>query len=249
MKAIYREDIILHYMNRARKIITGKIVQPSVQYSGTRQGIHLSDLQGCPALPYYSRIYGEEAPPILDNSILYFLRGRQVEKAFHENEVSTTCEGISCTADDYNEQFGYTEIKSTAEQMDFFDPLTAHKEWIERTLGYMYAFKQKQWNLVIFFIVGNMPNKLWWNIKEFGKSTVKYQGVALKAWTLYAEGLEIADNWTTMLARKREIEKCIEGQIPPSDDYIEMMIEEWMHKTCQMQPVCEYYQNHIENKE
>jgi hypothetical protein len=244
MQITKNDKLATFYIERARKLITGDLVLKSVQYNSERQGIHLSDLQGCPAIPYYSRIYKDNKPPIPDNSVLFFLRGRQIERAFHENEISTICEGISCTADDQNE-FGYTEIKSTAEQMDFFDPLKAHKEWIERILGYMYAFEQTTWHLLVFFIVGNMPNRLWWNIKDFGKSDKPYEGIALQAWTLEAPLLEIAENWALMQARKKTLEQCIETKTPPSDDYIEMMIEDWHHKTCQFKPVCEYYDKYV----
>lgn len=241
MKAVLREDIAQAYINQARRVITGELALPRVQYKRDNSVMHLSDLQGCPLRTYYNKIYGEKAPPITDSSVLYFTRGRQVERALmFEGEQSSEADGVHCTADDLHPDFDYGEIKSTAEQMDFFDPLTAHIEWIERILGYCYAFKQTEWNLIVLFMVGNMPNRLWWNIKEYGKSKEPYKGIALKAWRLsFSEG-EIISNWDIMLGRKRKLEECLRIETPPSRDWIGDSIESWMCKTCQMKDMCYY---------
>ena len=179
MKATPNPKLAETCINRARAILNGQSDLPTVHYDGDRKGIHLSDLQGCPLRTYYGKIYGKDAPPNPDTAILHFVKGRGMERFFAEEQEGITVDDISCTADGKFDKWGFLEIKCTAEQMDFFDPLTAHPDWLERILGYAYAYNQTHWNLVVFFIVGNMPNKLWWNIREFGKSTEPYQGIAL----------------------------------------------------------------------
>jgi len=242
MKATLNPKLVKTCINRARAILNGQSDLPTVHYNGDRTGIHLSDLQGCPLLSYYQKQIGKDAPPNDDRAILYFTRGRAVERFLAEEQEGITVDDISCTADGFYLEHGYLEIKSTAEQMDFFDPLTAHPEWIERILGYCHAYKQTHWNLVVFFVVGNMPNRLWWNIKEFGKSTEPYVGIALKAWRLSFTEAEIVNNWDVMLTRKRRLEDCLETGVPPSREWIDEQTQEWQHKICSAKDIC-YYLN------
>lgn len=240
MKATPNPKLVTVCINRARAILDGKIELPSVKYDGERLGIHLSDLTSCPAQAYYQKILGKDAPPNSDTNILHFVKGRGLERFFAEEQDGITVDGISCTADGFYQEYGYLEIKTTAEQMDFFDPLTAHPEWIERIKGYCHAYKQTHWNLVTFFIVGNMPNRLWWNVKEFGKSTEPYKGIDLRAWDLSFTKAEIINNWDTMLSRKYSLEKCLETETPPSKRWIDEQVQEWQHKICRFNGLCYY---------
>ncbi len=240
MKATPNDSVTQVCILRARKILSGQIVLPEVHYTRARDSIHLSDLQDCPAYPYYQKILGENAPENDDKNILYFVRGRAIERFFAEEQPQVTCDGISCTADGFQEGNGYLEIKTTAEQMDFFDPIATHPEWTERIMGYCHAYMQTRWNLVVFFAFGNAPNKLWWNIKEFGKSKEKYVGIALKSWTLEFSDLEIEDNWIEVKRRRDMLQECLDKKIPPSDRWIEEQTPDWRHKICQMRTVCKY---------
>jgi len=249
MKATPNLELATTCINRARGILGGKIDLPAVHYDGDRTGIHLSDLTSCPASAYYQKILGKDVPPNSDTNILHFVKGRGLERFFAEEQEGIIVDDISCTADGFYPEHGYLEIKTTAEQMDFFDPLTAHPEWIERILGYCTAYNQTYWNLVVFFLVGNMPNRLWWNIKEFGKSTEPYVGIALKAWRLSFSEAEITENWDMILVRKLKLEACIKNNTPPSKEWIDNVVQEWQHKICRFKNTCIYLHKNDGNYE
>lgn len=242
MKATPNPKVAELCIDRARKILTGKLDLPAVHYDGDRSGIHLSDLQSCPAQPYYQKTLGKNVPELSNHSVLNFTKGRAFERFFAVEQDRVSIDDISCTADGFQPEYGFLEIKCTAEQMDFFDPLTAHPEWIERIMGYCHAYRQKHWNLVVFFIVGNMPNRLWWNVKDYGKSKEKYKGIDLRAWTLEFTETEIADNWIEVKRRRDLLLDCLEKGIAPSNRWIDEQTPEWKHKLCNMIPICAYMQ-------
>ena len=240
MRATPSPGLVNICIGRVRGILDGKIELPAVKYEGERQGIHLSDLTACPAAAYYQKILGEDAPPNSDTNMLYFVKGKAAERFFAEEQEGRITDGISTTADGLYSDYGYLEFKATAEQMDFFQPLQSHPEWIERILGYCKTYGQEHWNLVVYFIVGNMPNRLFWNIKEFGKSTEPYVGIALRAWRLDFTKEEIDKNWEVMCHRKRGLEECLKTGIPPSRAWIDKQVAEWQHKICRFKNICYY---------
>ena len=250
MKATRAPKVAELCIETARQTLIGKRELPAVHYTRDRSGIHLSDLDGCPALPYYQKMLGaegnlEDVPPLSDHSVLNFMKGRAFERFFAEEQERVIVDDISCTADGFQEDYGYLEVKCTAEQMDFFDPMSAHTEWIERILGYCHAYQQQHWNLVVFFIVGNMPNRLWWNIRDYGKSKEKYKGIDLRAWRLDFTEAEIGDNWIEMKRRRDLLLDCLKNETPPSKRWIDEQTPEWKHKLCQMKDVCYYHKEEI----
>jgi len=245
MKATPSPEVATACIERARAILTGRLDLPAVHYSRDRKGIHLSDLQGCPAQPYYQKIIGDEVPELSNHSVLNFTKGRAFERFFAQEQDRVFIDDISCTADGFQPEHGYLEIKCTAEQMDFFDPITVHTDWIERIMGYCHAHNQKHWNLVVFFIVGNMPNRLWWNIKDFGKSKEKYKGIDLRAWRLDFTEAEIGDNWCEVKRRRDLLLECLEARTPPSIRWIEEQTPGWKHKLCQMKDICYYHKEEV----
>ena len=245
MRATEDKKLVSLCIDRARKILSGKIELPEVRYNSDRSGIHLSDLDSCPAQAFYQKTLGEKVPELGDHSILNFTKGRAMERFFAEEQDRVIIDDISCTADGYAAGHGYLEFKTTAEQLDFWDPLAEHPDWIERMLGYCQAYRQTHWNLVVFFLFGNAPNRLWWNIKRYGKSKEKYVGIALKAWRLDFTEAEIGDNWIEMKRRRDLLLDCLKNETPPSKRWIDEQTPEWKHKLCQMKDVCYYHKEEI----
>jgi hypothetical protein len=244
MKIIEAPEIAEAYINRIRDLVSGRREMKAITYPERGDNIHLSDLQLCPLPAYFKRTL--EEPPELDGlSCLRFLRGRVIERAIAQECPSVEVDGISCTIDDMYDGV-VVEIKSVAEGSEFFDPETSHPDWLERGKGYLYVTKTNRLYLVVFFLVGNMPNYCRWSIIENGRVQTGYRGVELRAWELTFTDHEIRENWETMLERKLYLERAISLDEKYGLEYIKSVRPVWQCKVCIYQDYCYIYR--IENK-
>lgn len=204
MRAEERPDIADHYGQRIIDLMTGRRSMPEVKYPERKGGTwHISDLDGAGCLGLsLCRARFEELPQIEVKSALQFLKGRVVERAIstHDSISPTLTDDIWGSADDFTEEFGFAEIKSTTADMDKFEPLTKYPWWAKRIMGYCHAYKVPFWNLVVVFLVGNL-----WTNKRAPTT------IGIKAWKLFFSPDEIKNNWEKLVERKMLLENWLEN--------------------------------------
>ena len=236
MKATERPDVAASYIQRIRELVTGVRIMPEVNY-GERDNavVHLSDvtLGSCLAIPYYRMKAlkdGLKEPEISDESCLFFLRGRAVERVVANELAPKTCEGILFTVDDFHPAFGYGEVKSTASDMSRFKPETMYDHWASRIKGYCHALGIQSFNLIVIFMIGNTASHKW---AKPGRVTV-----ALRAWNLEFAPEEISANWQFVLANKKELEGAVSGDHPL--DPLMVTPKDYECKGCSWAASCQY---------
>lgn len=237
MIATERHDIAAAYIQRIRELVGGKRIMPEVNY-GERDNVttHLSDVASgsCIAIPYYRKMaikQGLAEPEINDDSALFFLRGRVIERVIGSEMAPRVCEGVTFTLDDFHPEYGYAEIKSTASDMSRFQPETMYEHWRSRILGYCHALDICAMNLVVMFLVGNTASHKW---AKPGRKTV-----GLRAWALSFTPDEIQKNWDDILYRKDELEGSIRDDRPL--DPLMVTPQGYECASCVHQPICQYY--------
>jgi len=244
------------YLRRVVDMMSGARGMDAVSYADRDNSvIHLSDLQGCMLVPYYRLSTPKEKWPCIDpQSALRFLRGRVIERAIAKELPPKISDGISCTVDDWLEDWGIVEIKSTMEGSEFWNPVKEHPEWVTRMKGYCYVHAERESHLVVYFLAGNMPNYTPWSIKEHGRVISKkeggagYKGVDFKAWTFQFTDDEIKENWARMLEAKDTIELAVSHGVPPDIETVEPTVQSWHCKMCGWQDTCYYYREVVEVK-
>lgn len=231
-----RPEIASAYIQRIRELVTGKRIMEKVDY-GERDNavVHLSDvtLGSCLAIPYYRMKAlkdGLPLPEISDESCLFFLRGRAVERVVANELAPKTCEGILFTVDDFHPSCGYGEVKSTASDMSRFKPETMYDHWASRIKGYCHALDIQSFNLIVIFMVGNTPSHKWANPNR--------KTVALRAWSLEYTPEEIKDNWVKMRRNMAELMSCLAEDSPL--DPLMVTPKDYECKGCSWAASCQY---------
>ena len=233
------EDI---YDKKIQDMIVGKREMRAVKYTNKRVKIHLSDVTSlCMLQPYYHRVL--DNPPLPSfNSSWSFLRGRVVERSIALELAPVTVDGIIGTVDDILDG-EIVEIKSTAQGSEFFNPGKEQPEWISRMKGYCYMYGKTQMYLFVVFIVGNLPNYMWWSVKKYGKRPKKYQGFATRAWKVSFDSKELEGFWAETIETKHLLEKAVSDKTPEIlFDIVKANKPEWICKPelCQYYDKCEY---------
>jgi len=242
MQIIKAPEIEAIYDNRIRDLITGKREMRAIRYSDKRTKIHLSDVTGlCLMQPYYHRVL-EKPPPPSFKSCWSFLRGRVIERSIASEMPAVTVDGVIGTVDDDPEE-GIVEIKSTAQGCEFFKPEKEQPDWIKRMMGYCYMYERMFMYLFVVFIVGNLPNYMWWSVKKHGKKPKKYQGFATRAWKVSFDSKELEGFWAETLETKYLLEEAVKNKTPQIlYDIVKANKPDWICKPemCQYYKKCEY---------
>lgn len=245
MRATNRSDIAEVYINRVRDLMQGKRIMSEVRYEYHRppDQVHASEIDDgtCPLQPYYHRTLPEsEIPKQDDTSILFFLRGRVVERAIASECDVIEKDGILCRPDDFEATLGYAEVKSCWKDCGKFHPLNKDKgrylgypHWIQRIKTYMYAVDDLFYNLVVMFMLGNTWTTKW--------DSPKRVPCKLKAWQLEGERKEVDANWLTMLHRRDMLFKAVDNGISHLWESVERRLPPWGCGYCQFTQLCEYY--------
>lgn len=255
MQCVLNQEVTEAYEQRIVDFLMGRRPMPEVLLSRDRPGIHLSDLENCPAPAYFSKVLGAGAPDLSASNAVKFFRGRCVERAIGIEQPRIFVDDISMTIDDDHPELGIAEIKSTAESSEWFDPPSSQPAWIERTKGYCHGKSVVEnkdilsINLVVYFLFGNVPSRLWWNIKKYGKAKEKYTSSCLKAWTLTYTEEELIENWEIKKKRRDMMNECLKAQVPPSEQWILSQRPDWMCNLCDWKGMCEvYHREHPEEE-
>ena len=231
-----KPEIAKAYIARIQDLMMGRRVMGSIEYKARGDGIHLSDLNLCPLPAYFYR-----TSPVADippDAAMRFLRGRVVERAIGQEATPVVRDRITCTVDDDHPEYGIAEIKSTAEGNTFFRPEKEHPDWVERMKGYCHAWGREKINLIVFFMVGNMQDYMFWAVKKNGGRPEKYCGIDMVAWELQFTEQEIADNWVEMLRRRDILEAAVAADVPIPMEEVNARRPEWMCKGCTYNKIC-----------
>ena len=240
MKLTKAPEIEAVYDRRIQAFMTGERGMSAVKYTQKRTRTHLSDITSlCLLQPYYHRV--KPLPPSY-TSCWRFLRGRVIERSIASELPPVTSDDIIGTVDDIIDG-DIVEIKSTAQGSEFFNPEKEQAEWIDRMKGYCYMYKKKSMYLFVVFIVGNLPNYMWWSVKQYGKKPKKYQGFATRAWKVSFDSKELEGFWANAIEIKRLLEEAVHSRTPEIlFDIVKATKPEWICKPemCQYYKGCEY---------
>jgi len=265
MKMTERPEIAQDYIQHLRDIVEGRKSIPSVQYDQNHRKEHTHGGQLykhlCPLPPFYKRA-GYDILPSSDDTIMKFGRGRGIERLIATEQESVCKDGIWITPDDKHPKWGWGEIKSTAQSSYQFNPEKECPYWISQIEGAAYAVDTLEYNLIVWFLVGNMPSYTTWAIKDYGYPKGKYKGTDMKAWTLEFTEEELHLAWGEKIGRKHALEKAIEtNNVDLLHPYVEPNLpfrirerksgqikDYWQCKNCECTLQCYYYEEVVLNE-
>ena len=265
MKKTERPEIAKDYLQHLRDIVEGRKSAPEVKYEQNHRKEHTHGGQLykhlCPLPPYYKRA-GYQLPSLTDDAIMKFGSGRGLERLVATEQDSICKDGIWITPDDKHPKWGWGEIKSTRQSSYLFDPEVECPYWISQIEGAAYVADTLEYNLIVWFIVGNLPSYTTWGIKEKGFPKGGYQGTAMRAWTLEFTEEELHLAWGEKMGRKHTLEKAIETKDPRLlHPYVEPNLpyrirerksgnkkDYWQCKNCECKMHCYHYNEVIINE-
>jgi CRISPR/Cas system-associated exonuclease Cas4 (RecB family) len=228
LNAVENEKARIFYLDKLRGILDGTTGIPALMlepYATDPGVIHASECELCPARAYYRRTI-VPAPPLSDRAILTFMRGRLFERILADELPSVTKDGISGRVDGLWEG-NLIETKSTAMDMDKFNPATSQPHWLQRSKAYCYLHDQEKLTLVVWFIVGNM-----W--------THRTLNTGLKCWDLEFTQGEILQNWEKMKSERAMLMACLEDAFVPPHGWIAARLQKYECGDCSFREVCTY---------
>ena len=159
--------------------------------SGVRTGIHASEVDGSCLYKTVLRRTLDKPPPVDDGAVLKFMRGWALETYIAPGlQLPVTKDGVTCSIDDLNTEYGLIEIKSTAKSMGNFDPVKSYYWWTHRMMIYAYAHGKTEFNLVAFFSRGNYKD-----IQE-----------ALRAWTYTFNKAHLEAFWKEYVLPRHDLQ-------------------------------------------
>ncbi len=224
-------ELVAYYRQRINDILSGKITIPETRYERhlIHDEIHASEVDGsCLHRAFYNRTL-DEIPPLSGNAPLLFLRGRGVERMLITKQPIVIKEGISMEIDDYVDSWGFIEIKSTAADSGYFEPVSKFPHWINRGGIYCVGHDVDCFYLVVYFLVGN----LWSSMKRGFQGEKKK--VDFRAWKIQFERNDLDLIWYNAQARRTLLIEAIDSGIPP-----DIAPESWECQSCNLSPVCQY---------
>ncbi len=240
-------ELVAYYRRRINDILSGKITIPETRYERhlIHDEIHASEADGsCLHRAFYNRTL-DEIPPLSGNAPLLFLRGRGVERMLITKQPIVVKDGISMEIDDHIEPWGIIEIKSTAADSGYFEPVGKFPHWINRGGIYCVGHGTDCFYLVVYFLVGN----LWSSMKRGFRGEKKK--VDFRAWKIQFErpaqcfDLNFSDSldslsviWNNAQERRRILIEAIDSGIPPDIDP-----ESWECGSCNFSQVCQHFLN------
>ena len=229
MNATLNEKARLFYLDKLRGILDGTTGIPALlleSYATDPEVMHCSEGELCPARAYYRRTIAP-APPLSDRAILTFMRGRLFERILADELPSITKDGISGRVDGLWEG-NLIETKSTAMDMDKFNPLTSQPHWLQRSKAYCHLHDKQKLTLVVWFIVGNM-----W--------THRTVNTGLKCWDLEFTESEIRANWLHMQLQRSQLMACLEAGEAPNWSWIQSRLQvKYECGDCSFRDICTY---------
>lgn len=219
MNATPNPELRTHYIETLRGHLAERILDPTV--------VHASECELCPMKPFYNRTL-DEIPPLSDQSILFFTRGRLFERFISQERPPLELDGICGTVDGTTPDGELIEIKSTLQDMDKFNPASSQPHWIQRSKAYATIYGVNVINLVVFFLVGNM-----W--------THKTEPTGLKSWRLEFTPEELADNWDYILLQRDKLLRAIGAGELPDEAWVKGRRMGFECKSCQFSVMCPYF--------
>lgn len=229
-QASTNSELVDYYRQRINDVLSGKVVIPETRYERTLDPneIHASEIDGlCLIRGYYNRTL-DEIPPLSGDSPLHFLRGRAIERVLITKQSPIVVEGISMEIDDCVEPWGIIEIKSTASDAQKFEPITKYPHWINRGAMYCKGHGVEHFNLLVFFLVGDMWTK-------------KTKSVDLRAWKIEFSHDEIRHLWGAAQARREILLEAISKGTPPN-----ILPQKWECKGCNFSIVCAHFNGNMQ---
>jgi hypothetical protein len=224
-------DDLIQYL---RALLDGKVTLGPVDYKRDLTHFHRSELLGCLMIPYLERM--EKTRPALSKErILYFSRGRAVERVFGADNEPLLRNGITISVDLKHPKHGLVEIKSTVMGSEnFAEKLpTRSAHWVEECKAVAAAHDVTSCNLAVVFMVGNTPSHKW------GKPG--RVAVDLKAWKMDFTPEELAASWEDMLWKRDKVNEALDHEEYPELTTVKVTVPKWGCKECQWAERCPYF--------
>ena len=221
-----------YYLNKLRDILEGAVSIPALnlEYSYDHDVMHCHEAELCPARAYYRRTV-QPTPPMSDRAILTFMRGRLFERILADELPSITKDGISGRVDGlWNDVL--IETKSTAMDMDKFNPITSQPHWLQRSKAYCTLHGKNTIMLVVWFLVGNM-----W--------THKTLNTGIKCWDLNFSDQELEHNWEYMKLQKSRLMEYVRIGLFPDVSWIKSRLKNYECGDCAYNDICVYPQKGV----
>jgi hypothetical protein len=203
---------------RAKLDAMPRILEPGVA--------HTSELSLCPMKPHYARTLKEQ-PPLSDESVLQFMRGRGLEYFIGGELPVLTKDGISGTID--TAWVRILELKSTQTDMGQFKPEKPYDHWLISCKAYCTLSDTNAIDLGVWFLGGDL------------KTTRKVK-TELKTWTLTFTEDELAENWAYCLAERAKMFECIDKDIFPSEEWVKSRRKGFECGGCRYSEPCPLWQ-------
>jgi hypothetical protein len=231
MNAVEKPERAAEMLSHVRALMTGGRTLPAVTYPKRGSEIHLSTLDLCLQQSLFNLTL-DNPPPISDDAILRFIRGRVVERSMAEEAAPAEKDGIICTVDYISPDWGLAEIKSVATDSSKFSPMSAkggiYPHWRQRMMGYCHAYDTDSITLFVYFLIGNTASHKW--------GAKGRRPVDLRAWEVTFTPEELAENWAMVMRRKAALEAALnDGGVLP-DEFVAP--ETWLCEGCQFSEIC-----------
>ena len=228
MKTEERPDIRAHYLGILQDIIEGRRSIPELRLTRHLEPnvAHISELELCPMKPYYARTLPEQ-PPLSEQAVLQFTRGRLFERMIAAELPVKEKDGISGTVDG-ELNGGLIEVKSTATDMGNFTPAKAFSWWLQRSKGYAVLHDTDSLSLVVWFLVGD----IW---------TAKTTKTDLRAWTLTFTKDELDANWAHLIGERAKMFACINDGALPDEAWVKSRRKGFECGGCRYSCLCPYF--------
>ncbi len=235
MKITENEALADELIDYLRDLLRGKVTLPAVDYKRDLQYYHRSELLGCLMVPFLARtVPPDDVQPLSRERVLYFARGRAVERIFGADNKPLVRDGIIVSVDKISSLYGLTEMKSTvmssASFPDAFDK--NRQDWANECKAVAAAYEDTSCNIAIMFLEGN--RKKWGNPDRVD--------VDMKAWRLEFETSELWGEWSEMRGRKAVLDDALALGIAPPLDVVKPTITSWGCAKCEYNNLCPYFQ-------
>jgi hypothetical protein len=235
MKITENEPLAEELLDYLRDILAGRGTLPAIDYKRDLTYYHRSELLGCLMIPFLARtVDPSDVQPLSKDRVLYFARGRAVERFFGADNVPLVKDGIVVSVDRISPFHGLVEMKSTIMSSDNFEYKlrTTMKHWIEECKVVAAAYDDTAANLAIMFLAGNKKR---WGME--GRV-----GVDLKAWRMEFDKDELREAWYALFERRNYLDAALNTGIAPSLDVVKQTVTSWGCKDCTYNNLCPYFQ-------
>ena len=219
MEHALNQDTRRHVLELARAKLDAmpRVLEPGVA--------HTSELSLCPMKAHYARTLKEQ-PPLSDESILQFMRGRGLEFFVGGELPVLTKDGICGTIDSKWDRI--IEFKSTQSDMSRFNPEKPYDHWLISLQAYCVLAGVDTIDLVVWFLGGDLH------------STRKVR-TDIRAWTLTFTADELWHNWEYMKDERRKMFAAIDSGTLPDAEWVKTRRKSFECPGCRYSVLCPYF--------